>query len=58
MPISEKILKQVEHSKANEDEKNLMLELLRIEDKGSFRYSEEYERLIKTYIEKHKEIKE
>lgn len=52
MPISEKILKEVENTKATSEEKALMLEVLQVEDKGSFRYQAEYEAIIKKYIAK------
>ena len=55
MPISEKIMTQVNISDADQDEKELMLKILHIEDRGSFRYQSEYESLIKKYIDKHKE---
>mgnify|MGYP000015299339 FL=1 len=58
MPISEKIMTQVNISDADQDEKELMLKILHIEDRGSFRYQSEYESLIKKYIDKHKEAKE
>ena len=58
MPISEKILKQVETAKASEDEKKLMLAILQIEDKGSFRYTDDYEKIIKDYVNDHEEMKE
>lgn len=50
MPISEKILKEVKTAKASAAEKALMLEVLQVEDKGSFRYQAEYEPIIKKYI--------
>lgn len=55
MPISEKILKEVEQAKATNEEKELMLEVLQVEDKGSFRYQAEYEAIIKKYIAAYKE---
>jgi len=50
MPISEKIIKRVNDANATGKEKDLMLEILKVEDKGVFRYSADYERIIKDYI--------
>ncbi len=50
MPISEKIIKQVNGANATAKEKELMLEILKVEDKGVFRYSADYEKIIKDYI--------
>ncbi len=55
MPISEKILDHINDSKVSKEEKELMLGILQIEDKGSFRYQSEYEAMIKKFIEEHKE---
>lgn len=56
MPISEKILKQImDLQQANQHEKELMLAILQIEDKGSFRYQADYEAQIKKYLEEQKE---
>ena len=55
MPISEKIITRINDSEVSQEEKKLMLEILQIEDKGSFRYQAEYEALIKKYIEEQKE---
>ena len=50
MPISEKIIKRVIDANATVKEKDLMLEILKVEDKGVFRYSADYEKIIKDYI--------
>lgn len=55
MPISEKILNRINDSEVSKEEKKLMLEILQVEDKGSFRYQAEYEALIKKFIEEQKE---
>ena len=55
MPISEKIITRINDSEVSQEEKKLMLEILQVEDKGSFRYQAEYEALIKKYIEEQKE---
>ena len=57
MPISEKIRMQVEKADATPAEKGLMMEILQLEDKGSFRYQAEYESLIKKYIDENEEAK-
>lgn len=57
MPISEKIQKQIEKAEATPTEKGLMMEILQLEDKGSFRYRAEYESLIKKYIDENEEAK-
>lgn len=50
MPISEKIIKRVKDANVTAKEKELMLEILKVEDKGVFRYSADYEKIIKDYI--------
>ena len=50
MPISEKIIKRVNDANATAKEKELMIEILKVEDKGVFRYSADYEKIIKDYI--------
>ena len=55
MPISEKIITRINDSEVSQEEKKLMLEILQVEDKGSFRCQAEYEALIKKYIEEQKE---
>lgn len=57
MPISEKIRTQVEKTEATPAQKGLMMEILQLEDKGSYRYRTEYESLIKKYIDKNEEAK-
>ena len=51
MPISEKILEQVETTAATDSQKALMLEILQIEDKGVFRYEAAYEKVIREFID-------
>lgn len=55
MPISDKIMQEISKSHATEDEKRLMYDVLKIEDQGIFRFTVEYEKLIRAYIEDHKE---
>ena len=57
MPISEKIRTQVEKTEATPAQKSLMMEILQLEDKGSYRYRTEYESLIKKYIDENEEAK-
>lgn len=56
MPISEKIIQQINLCKATKPEKELMLKVLEVEDKGSFRYQADYEALIKEYLDEHQEV--
>ena len=51
MPISEKIIEQVSSSDISENEKSLILALLKVEDDGIFRFNSEYEKLITSYLE-------
>lgn len=50
MPISEKIIKRINDANALDMEKEVMLEILKVEDKGVFRYSADYDKIIKEYI--------
>lgn len=50
MPISEKIIKRVKDANVTAKEKELMFEILKVEDKGVFRYNADYEKIIKDYI--------
>lgn len=50
MPISENIVERVNNTDASEAEKTLMMEILRIEDKGAFRFEQDYEKAIKAYL--------
>lgn len=52
MPISRKIEEQINRLKISEDEKNLMIAILKEEDKGTHSYKTLYEKLINEYIEK------
>ena len=51
MPISEKIIEPVSSSDISENEKSLILALLKVEDDGIFRFNSEYEKLINSYLE-------
>ena len=51
MPISEKIIEQVSSSDISENEKSLILALLKVEDDGIFRFNSEFEKLINSYLE-------
>lgn len=51
MPISENIIEQVSSSDISENEKSLILALLKVEDDGIFRFNSEYEKLINSYLE-------
>ena len=51
MPISEKIIEQVSSSDISENEKSLILALLKVEDDGIFHFNSEYEKLINSYLE-------
>ena len=51
MLISEKIIEQVSSSDISENEKSLILALLKVEDDGIFRFNSEYEKLINSYLE-------
>lgn len=51
MPISEKIIEQVSSFDISENEKSLILALLKVEDDGIFRFNSEYEKLINSYLE-------
>lgn len=51
MPISEKIIKEIHDLSVPDREKQLMLDLLNIEDLGVYQYVHPYERFIKKYIQ-------
>ena len=51
MRISSKIEKRIEALSASEEFKRLMLDILRIEDDGVYRFKGEYEKLINEYID-------
>ncbi len=53
--ISDKIKKQINDLDVSESLKELMLKILEIEDKGTYKYKEAYDKLINEYIEKQKE---
>lgn len=50
MPISKKIIDKVDALEITEAERALMMEILKIEDKGSFRFEAVYEKAVKDYI--------
>ncbi|MBQ8898480.1 MAG: hypothetical protein IJY86_08365 [Clostridia bacterium] len=52
MPISEKIIAQINNIDADEEFKELMLSILEEEDKGNFRFKDTYEKLVNDYLEK------
>ena len=55
MSISEKIIDKIKSSETKQSEQELMIQILQIEDKGTYRYQTEYESIIKKYIDKHEE---
>ncbi len=55
MPISEKILKEIDHTNVDENMKVLMKELLQLEDDGAKRWSKQYEEKIEEYRKKDEE---
>jgi len=57
MPISQKIIDQVNRAKATPAEKKMMIELLSIEDRGVFRFEAAYDKVIRDFIAE-KESKE
>ena len=50
MPISQKIIEQVQNTSATATEKAMMLDILAIEDKGVFRFEAAYEKVVKDFI--------
>ena len=50
MPISQNITNRIEMAATSEAEKELMMRILQIEDKGVFRFEAEYEKAIKTFL--------
>lgn len=55
MPISNKILNLIRESDATDDQKQLLIHILEIEEKGVFRFKECYEKIIKDYLDAIKE---
>lgn len=51
MPISEKIINEIERISISAAEKQLMMDLLTIEDEGVYQYVGPYEKRIKAYLE-------
>lgn len=56
MPISEKILNELNNLDISDSKKQLMRDILDREDSGTFQYTAAYENLIKEYLT-HKSIK-
>lgn len=52
MPISEKIIAQINSIDTDDEFKELMLSILSEEDKGNHRYKDTYEKMINEYLEK------
>lgn len=52
MPISKKIIDQINNLDVDSDFKELMVAILNEEDKGNHRFKDTYERLIKDYLSK------
>lgn len=52
MPISEKIIEQVNNLKIDSDFKELLLKILSEEDKGTHKYKEIYEKMVNEYLTK------
>lgn len=57
MPISEKIIAQINSVDVDVEFKELMLAILTEEDKGNFRFKDTYEKLVNDYLEKGGKIK-
>lgn len=57
MPISKKIIVQINSIDADADFKTLMINILNEEDKGNHHFKETYEKFIMDYIEKRGEDK-
>lgn len=55
MPISEKILKEIDNTNVDENMKVLMKELLLLEDDGAKRWSKQYEEKIDEYLKSDEE---
>lgn len=55
MPISEKIIKEIEELAEDEKVKDLMKELLQLEDDGAKRWNKQYESRINDYLGVHEE---
>ena len=57
MPISQIILNKIVSSNVDDKQKDLMRQLLDIEDAGIYQYKSEYKKLLKSYIanEDHRE---
>ena len=55
MPISKKILEEVDNLNIKKPEKDLLVEILNFEDEGLRNYSKKYEEVIGTYIKENKE---
>lgn len=51
MPISEKIIKEIEETDAEDKLKDLMKDILLLEDDGAKRWTKQYEARIADYLE-------
>ena len=51
MPISEKIIAQINSIDTDDEFKELMLLILSEEDKGNYRFKDTYEKMINEYLE-------
>ena len=51
MPISKKILDQIEKLEADQKTKELLLAILNEEDKGNYKFKDTYEKLITSYLD-------
>lgn len=50
MPINKKIIKLIKDADCSENMRNLMIEILKTEDNGSYKYTSDYDKLIKKYL--------
>lgn len=49
MPISEKILKEINALQISRDEKELLIDILTLEEKGISQFRKEYEKQVKAF---------
>lgn len=50
MPISDKILNEINRLNIDEKEKKLVLDILLVEEQGTTKYATEYDYIVKQYI--------
>ena len=50
MSISKKILTEIEHLTIPQEDRQLMTDILKVEDNGSNRFSKDYDDLVEKYI--------